>query len=155
MTIREARRQDIPAITALWQEMMDFHRAQDARFRFAANAPREFEKHILATLRSRDALILVAESEGKVVAYVLGEVHTRKPLYPVGRYGFISDLSVQASNQRRGIGRALVEEMTQWLRRKGVTTIELFAAVDNPDSMAFWHAMGYTDFLCLMRRELD
>ncbi len=153
-TIREARRQDTATIVALWQEMMDHHRTMDPRFQFAQNAAREFEYHVLSILRSREAQIFVAEAEGKVIGYTLGEMHARKPLYPVGKYGFISDISVRAAFRRHGVGRALVQRLMEWFRRKGATTVELFVAVHNPGSTAFWHAMGFTDFLRLLRTEL-
>ncbi len=152
--IREARRQDARAVVSLWQEMMDFHGALDPRFRFAANAAREFEYHFISTIRSREAQIYVAEADGQVIGYILGEMHTRKPLYPAGRYGFISDASVRTTWRRHGVGRALVERLMEWFHRKGATTVELFVAVANPESTAFWQAMGFTDFLRLLRKEI-
>ena len=134
--------------------MMDFHRARDHRFRFEPAAVREFEQHYLATLRSRDAMIFVAEVRGEVVGYVLGEIHSRKPLYPIGKYGFISDLTVRESNRRQGIGTALFERLLEWLRQKRVTAIELFVAETNPVSDSFWRSIGFDCFLRLVRKEL-
>ena len=152
--IREARRQDVSAVSALWKEMMDFHLARDARFKFESGAVREFEQHFLSTLRSRDAQIFVAESHGQVVGYILGEMHSRKPLYPIGKYGFISDLSVRANHRRIGIGRALADRLMEWFRKKGATAIELFIAESNPVSDAFWKSIGFEGFLRLSRLEL-
>src|ERR1043166_8391559 len=105
--IREARRHDGPAVAALWKEMMDLHGALDGRFRFESGATREFERHFMATIRSRDARVLVAESRDQVVGYILGEIHDRKALYPAGRYGFIYDISVSAGCRKQGMGKAL------------------------------------------------
>ena len=134
---------------------MEYHRERDPRFRFLPAAVREFEQHFLSTVRSRDAVILVAEVHGDVVGYVLGEMHSRKPLYPIGKYGFISDLAVQENHRRQGIGRALVDRLLDWFRRKGATAIELFVAEANPVSESFWTAMGFRGFLKLVRRELE
>ena len=153
--VREARRQDVSAVSTLWQEMMEFHRARDDRFRFQPAAAKEFEKHFLSTLRSREAVIFVAESRGDVVGYVLGEMHSRKPLYPIGKYGFISDLAVMERERRRGIGTALVERVMEWFRRRRATAVELFVAQANPASEAFWESMGFRGFLRLVRKELE
>ena len=142
-------------MTALWQEMMDFHGAIDGRFCFEPGAVREFERHFQATLRCRESRLLVAEAGGQVVGYILGEIHSRKPIYPVGRYGFISDISVSAAVRRRGIGRALATGMFDWFRLQRVTAVELFAAEANPASLAFWRSLGFNDFLRLMRHELE
>lgn len=153
--IREANRRDLSSLVALWQEMMDYHRSYDARFRFSPNAPREVERHLLETLRSRAARIFIAEAEERVIGYIVGEVHARRPIYPIGTYGFISDICVTASWRRRGVGRALVRALDAWFAGQKVTSVELFAAALNPESVAFWRTMGYDDYLRLMRRDFD
>jgi len=135
--------------------MMDLHGALDGRFRFESGATREFERHFVATIRSRDARILVADVDNRVVGYILGEIHDRKALYPAGRYGFISDICVTADCRNRGMGKALVEGLILWFKNRGITAVELFAADRNPESTAFWHAMGFVDFLRLMRTEIS
>jgi len=152
--IRQATPRDLPSLVSLWQEMMDYHRAYDPRFRFSPNAQREVEKHLLDTLRSRAARIFVADVEGRVIGYILGEVHARRPLYPVGTYGFISDICVASAWRRRGVGRSLVRALDAWFASQKVTSVELFAASLNPDSAAFWIVLGYKDYLRLMRREV-
>jgi len=153
--VRPAVRADVGAIVGLWQEMMEEHGALDPRFRFAPRASREFERHIQESIRCRESRVLAAEWGGILAGYTLGELHTRKPLYPAGVYGFISDLCVDRPFRRRGIGRALVEELLDWFRQRGATAVELLAAEANPDSRAFWAAMGFSDFLRLMRREIE
>jgi ribosomal protein S18 acetylase RimI-like enzyme len=152
--LRDARRADCAAVAGLWRLMMSFHESLDPRFQFSRNADREFEEHFLSSIRSRDSRIVVAEAGSEVVGYILGEIHVRRPLYPVGKYGFISDISVEGDWRRQGIGKALVKEMMDWFGRKGVTTIELFAADRSPVSRSFWASMGFTDFLHLMRLEI-
>jgi ribosomal protein S18 acetylase RimI-like enzyme len=164
-TIREANRRDLPHIAALWQEMMTFHRQYDARFVFSPDAQKLVERHLLETIRSRGARLLVAEfdegmwnsgvSEVQIVGYILGEVHTRRPIYPVGNYGFISDLSVTEKWRRAGVGRALVAALMAWFDGQKITAVELFAAEANPVSLAFWHALGFTDYLRLLQRTTE
>lgn len=152
--VREARRTDIPDIVALWTEMMDFHSVYDHRFRFLPNAQRSVEQHLAASLRSRGARIVVAEARGHVMGYTLGEIHERRPIYPVGIYGFVSDISVNAQWRRQGVGRAMVAALLAWFRECGVTAVELFAAERNPVSVEFWQSMGFADYLRLVRLEL-
>jgi ribosomal protein S18 acetylase RimI-like enzyme len=153
--VRDARRVDVPTLVLLWKEMMDFHSAFDERFRFLPNAGRSVEQHLMATLRSRGARIVVAEASGRVIGYVLGEIHQRRPIYPVGTYGFISDISVTADWRRCGVGRALADALLRWFRACGVTAVELFAAERNPVAVEFWRSAGFAEYLRLLRIELD
>jgi ribosomal protein S18 acetylase RimI-like enzyme len=149
--LRPARRSDVRTIVALWHEMMAFHHERDPRFRFGPTVQRDLEQHLYSTLRSREAVLLVAVAEAQVVGYLLGELHRRRPIYPVGAYGFISDLCVTERWRRRGIGSALVERALAWFQEKGVTAVELLVADRNPAALDFWRRMGWTDYLRLMR----
>lgn len=151
--IREAARGDLPAIVALWREMMDTHASLDARFRFVADAEAEFAKHARRMMRSACSRIFVCDLGGAVVGYVLAETQVRPPIYPAGRYGFISDLCVAARVRRRGIGRELAERAISWLRSEGVNAVELFAAERNEVAVAFWSALGFEPYLRMMRMD--
>ena len=154
LTIREAQRRDVGIISDLWREMMDYHGEHDSRFRFVSNVRREVERHILETIRSRGSRVYVAEVDGSIVGYILGEIHIRKPIYPIGKYGFVSDISVNAEWRRSGIGRVLVETLLAWFRKEGVTAVELFILEANPVSTAFWQSMGFGHYLRLLRLDM-
>jgi len=153
--IRPARRSDVDGIALLWQEMMALHFDLDSRFRFVADAPTAYARHIRRSMSSRRAHVAVAEASGRIVGYVLAELHERPPIYPVGIYSFISDLCVEPSQRQRGIGRALFRAAWRWALSCGVTAVELYAAERNPTAFAFWQAMGFSPYLRLMRREAE
>lgn len=142
------------SIVTLWKELMAFHLQYDERFQFLPNADRAFERHIISSMRSRGVHILVAESGDEIVGYIMGEIHSRQPIFPIGEYGFISDISVHEAWRRQGIGRSMVEGLMEWFHKCHVTAVELFAANRNPISGSFWRAMGFTDFLLLLRRDI-
>lgn len=157
-SIREARREDLTSVVALWREMMAVHVALDDRFRFVADADVEFARHARRMMRGPVSRILVAVVGGQVVGYVLVELQQRPPIYPVGRYGFISDICVSGRHRRRGIGAALVQRAIGWLRSEGVNTVELLAADRNETARSFWAAMGFEPYLVMLRKgigELD
>ena len=153
--IRMATVRDVRVLAGLWREMMEFHRSLDPAFQFGPEAQTTIERHLRETIRSTGGCVFIAESGHRIVGYVLGEVQERKPIYPAGRYGFISDLAVTEARRRQGIGRALVEALLSWFKRHGVTAIELFILETNPVSTAFWESMGFRHYLRLLRRDLS
>lgn len=154
VVVRLANRGDVPAIAALWNEMMQFHGAADSRFRFSPGSDREYAAHVRSAIGSRSMCVVVAEVDRLPVGFAMGELHRRPDYYPMGSYGFISDLSVTSRWRRLGIGRALVERLREWFLGEGITAIELFQAQANPVSAAFWSAMGFNEYLRLLRCEL-
>lgn len=152
--VRPARRSDTDEITGLWQAMMSLHRALDPRFKFDADAASAFRQHVRSAMRNREMCVYVAELGGRIVGYVLAHTTPRPPIYPVGRYGFISDLYVMEPYRRQGIGQTLLQYAVKWLASLGVTAVELLAAERNEQGRAFWEAMGFRPFLVMYRLDM-
>lgn len=93
-------------------------------------------------LRSHEGFVAVRG--GTVVGFVTWE---RLP----SRRANLSWMGVAVPEQRRGIGRALLETLVRSVRREGVTSIEVSTVADSVDyepyerSRAFYRAMGFVD----------
>ncbi|MEP6757414.1 MAG: GNAT family N-acetyltransferase [Chthonomonadales bacterium] len=151
--IRVAQRRDLDQVVALWIEMMEFHGEFDERFSLKPGYRRETERHLVESMKSRGSRVFVAEEDGKIIGYVLGGVYQRRPVYPPGTYGFISDMSVSSCQRRSGVGRALAQSMLDWFKKEGVTSVELLTLNANPISNAFWESMGFGSYLRLLRKD--
>ncbi|HUS15505.1 MAG TPA: GNAT family N-acetyltransferase [Chloroflexia bacterium] len=51
------------------------------------------------------------------------------------------EIGVRTAWRRRGIGRALMGAMAEWMDRNGVT--EAWVLADNPEAVAFYRACGF------------
>ncbi len=155
-SIRNARRPDAESIGAMWYLLMEHHHTLDIRFHYSQKGQKEYIHHVQQMIRARDALVLVAEevSTKKVVGYLIGELQQRTLAVNTGTYGFISDMFVEAEYRRKGLGNQLYHEMYRWFTMRGACAIELYVAVANADSQAFWSAMGLHPFLTLCHKDL-
>jgi len=79
---------------------------------------------------------IVAETHGRVVAFVIGWRRRRDT-------GHVITLDVAAAVRRRGLGRQLVVELERRFRAAGVTRIELETALTNTAAIAFYERLGY------------
>jgi GNAT superfamily N-acetyltransferase len=59
-----------------------------------------------------------------------------------GRELLLYDIGVRQAWRRRGVGRALLEAMEQWMRENGVTDVWVLA--DNPAAVEFYRACGFS-----------
>jgi ribosomal protein S18 acetylase RimI-like enzyme len=144
LVVRQATPEDLQAVGDLWELLIEQHRQLEPRFWESAPDGREkCLEFVTASLDADDRVLLVAEVEGRVVGFAHSMVADGPPPMRPRRIGHITDLVVHAGCRRRGIGRALVGGVRQWLAEKGADETRLSAAVANPDAVAFWRALGY------------
>jgi N-acetylglutamate synthase len=62
-----------------------------------------------------------------------------------GRRGHIYHLAVDRAYQGRGLGKRLLEECMEGLRRTGVKRVIIMVADDNPRGRKFWKRCGYEE----------
>jgi len=85
---------------------------------------------------------LVAEVEGKVIGFVLGDVSGWEFGVP-DNTGMIETIGVDPAYQRRGIARRLAEELIKSFRLNGVQKINTLVEWDDWDLLQFFHTMGF------------
>jgi ribosomal protein S18 acetylase RimI-like enzyme len=99
---------------------------------------------------------LVAEIQGKVVGFILGYVSGWEFGVP-DTIGWIDTLGVDPAYQRRGIGKALFNELleifklsgreetieTETRKVEGVNVVYTLASWTDWDLLQFYHAMGF------------
>lgn len=133
--------------------MWDVHSRLDPRFEAGPAASTAMEEWIRANASNPEACVLLAEEEGRPIAYVLALVLENPPVLAVRRYAFVSELAVTADARRRGIGTRLLDAVHAWCAGKGVNVAEVNVAAGNPAAQAFWKKRGYLGFVERYRRE--
>lgn len=140
MTIRDARRSDVPAMLAIYAPFVE-HTAVS----FEYNVPTEAE--FARRLEEHQAAFpwLVCEENGRVMGYAYaGRAFER------AAYGWNAEISCYLAPELRGrgVGRRLYARIEEILTRLGY--YKLFAVVTsaNAPSVAFHHALGFRDAAC-------
>ena len=85
---------------------------------------------------------LVAEVEGKVVGFILGEVSGWEFGVPE-TVGWIDTIGIDPIYQKRKLATTLVYELIKNLKTLGVKTIYTLVSWDDWDLLQFFHAMGF------------
>jgi len=86
---------------------------------------------------------LVAELEGKVVGFIVGEVSGWEFGVP-DTVGWISTIGVDPSYQHQGVAKDLGEEFIKNLRTIGVSMVYTLVNWNDWDLLKFFRAMGFT-----------
>jgi ribosomal protein S18 acetylase RimI-like enzyme len=143
VSIRRARADDadLDALVGLFERL---HGIQMAWRMFE---PRE---SLLRDVRSRyrslvdepDALVLIAASGGRPVGMVIGTIGAPSSVSDETALT-IANLVVDPDHRGRGIGRALVAQLTDFARDRGVATLTIRTFTANREALDFWSGLGF------------
>jgi ribosomal protein S18 acetylase RimI-like enzyme len=95
----------------------------------------------------------VAQNEKYIVGYIEAMMIERPPIHAHRRIGYIGSIYVKPEARRRGIGGKLWQLAYDWLVEKGVPTISLSVAWQNPIALEFWKKLNFREIM--VRFELD
>jgi ribosomal protein S18 acetylase RimI-like enzyme len=121
--VREACREDCPAVLDLWRQADVIPSSTDSL--------EELERLVGEDRR----LFLVAEEKSRLVGSIIGGWD--------GWRGGMYRLAVAPGYRRRGIARALVAEVERRLRARGARRITALVAKAEEEARAFWEDVGY------------
>jgi ribosomal protein S18 acetylase RimI-like enzyme len=144
-TIRKAQEKDFFPILTLWEKLLQMHREIEPCFSVLGDNPSSFGIYLKQQIRSSRACVLVAEVQGSLCGFIIGVLQSCGP-QARGSLGHISDLYVDTPYRRRGIGKALVQEVKNWFVHQGVQGITVQVADRNRSARLFWYQMGFRDF---------
>ena len=85
---------------------------------------------------------LVAELDGEVVGFIIGETSGWEYAIPT-HIGWIDTVGVDPSFQRKGIARMLMTEMVNYMKKLGVDTIYTLINWRDWSLLQFCDAMGF------------
>jgi ribosomal protein S18 acetylase RimI-like enzyme len=125
VVVRECRRDELPAVLALW----GLARSPHARTPDTADA-------VARLLDDAPGSLLVAERAGRIVGALIAAWD--------GWRGNMYRLAVHPDHRRAGIARRLVEAGERQLRARGANRVTALVPHDDAVARAAWTAAGYT-----------
>ncbi|MGZ3408021.1 MAG: N-acetyltransferase family protein [Polyangia bacterium] len=134
VSIRRLGSDDAPILALLARDDEDFDVDDrgEARAPLPAAAARAF-------LDDPNVLFWIAEEAGVVAGFLSCQLIRRRADAPEL---LLYEIGVRAAHRRRGVGRALADTMSAWMRANAVT--EVWVLADNDGAVAFYRACGFT-----------
>jgi ribosomal protein S18 acetylase RimI-like enzyme len=130
VTVRPARQRDLPEVIAIdarvtGLEKRAYWRTVYRRYAATTEAGRQF---------------LVAESDGRVVGFVIGEVRDWEFGSPP--CGWVFAIDVLPSSRQAGVGTRLLDAIATAFRHAGVRTVRTMLSRDNTLILSFFRSQG-------------
>jgi ribosomal protein S18 acetylase RimI-like enzyme len=131
LAIRPVRRADLEAVIAIdtqvtGLEKRDYWRSVYRRYGEAASTP--------------GAQFLVAEAEGEVIGFVIGEVRDWE--FGAPPCGWVFAIDVRPDARQAGVGTRLLQSICAGFRRAGVRKLRTMLASDNTLILSFFRSQG-------------
>lgn len=129
--IRTLKKDDLNAIIGIDERVLGENR-------------RNYWERKLELMNDRSSQIsLVAEVEGEVQGFILGDVSGWEFGVPE-TVGWIGTIGIDPAYQKKGLATALSRELIQNLKALRVKTIYTLVSWNDWDLLQFFHAMGFT-----------
>ncbi|NIP17166.1 MAG: GNAT family N-acetyltransferase [Xanthomonadales bacterium] len=147
MKIRTAEIGDLPALTVLWEEFMDFHADLDPSHMRSEGAADRWVAYVAGILGDTSHRVLVAQEGTELSGYTVALIREYPPIFEFGTFGFIQEIAVAAHRRRRGVARALLDAVEAWLRESGVPNAQVRVDVGNEASRSLFRGAGFEPFV--------
>jgi len=129
--IRALKKDDLEAIAKIDEKILGESR-------------KDYWKRKLESLDDKSSeASLVAEAEGKIVGFVLGDVSGWEFGVPE-TIGWIDTIGIDPDYQKKGVATLLALELIKTLKALGVKTIYTLVNWNDWDLLQFFRAMGFT-----------
>jgi len=129
--IRALRSEDLDAIVQIDERVLGEYRRN------------YWERKLELMNKKFSQVSLVAEIEGKVVGFILGDVSGWEFGVPE-TIGWIETIGVDPDYQKKGLATAMAHELINNLKTAGVKTIYTLVSWNDWDLLQFFHTMGFT-----------
>ena len=131
LKIRTLKKDDVEAIVRIDEKVLGKNRKD------------YWEKKFSLMNDKASKVSLVAEVEGKVAGFILGDVSGWEFGVP-DTIGWIETIGIDPVNQKKRLATALAHELMNHLKATGVRTIYTLVSWDDWDLLQFFHTMGFT-----------
>ena len=154
--IRTGRAEDADALSILWTEMGEDHRAYDPEvWCWSKDARDRWEDGYLEWIDDKDMCTVLAEDErGKLVGYAVAHAKDSPAIFETTRTGEVWDLCVTAGHRHRGLGVKLMEAVFEWLKASGADDVILHVALHNPAALQLYRKLGMRSVMYRMYKRL-
>jgi ribosomal protein S18 acetylase RimI-like enzyme len=142
LTYRLVREDDFPVIVEMYTQLNTYFYRMGYRLPHPENVGEVWLDSFRRTL-GRFSNVFIAELDGQVVGFMLCRLK-RVPAYMGGvLVGELSDMWIDSSARRMGIGDKLSRLAMDWMRQQGAHSIEIQVLKDNEASWKLYERMGF------------
>jgi GNAT superfamily N-acetyltransferase len=154
-TIRPGRREDAAEAARLWMQSAREHTAHDRIYETAPGAEKTMRRFLADVANSGYSFLFVAAAGDRPVGFISGELRQGSPTFLPRTWASVDDVFVEPDYRNRGMGRALLQSVSDWAQERGADGISLQVAAANARGRKFYEDLGFREISVYQVLEFD
>jgi ribosomal protein S18 acetylase RimI-like enzyme len=142
VVIRVAEKEDVKQAADLMVRMKKLNGEFDPLFKVVKDADERASRYLNESIASKNCLVLVAESDKKVIGFLRAEVKDRLFYEPV-KEGVITDFYILPEGRRKSLGNEILNKASKKLKQMGVAMILVEFPAQNEIAVRFYTKTGF------------
>ncbi|TVP63633.1 MAG: GNAT family N-acetyltransferase [Nodularia sp. (in: Bacteria)] len=144
MLIRSATIDDIPAVLPMLAKTCALHENWDAaKYGLRSHPEQYYEKWLTRLLHKERSVLLVAEDEEKLVAFLAATVEPEISIYSLQEFAFIHDIWVEPEYRKKGIAPQIIKLSVERFQQMGIKQIRLDTVAANESARQLFKSCGF------------
>jgi GNAT superfamily N-acetyltransferase len=144
-TIRAGRKDDAVEAARLWMRSAEEHTAHDRVYETAPGAEKTMRRFLSDVANSGYSFLFVAAAGDRTVGFISGELRQGSPTFLPRTWASVDDVFVEPAYRSRGMGRALLQSVSDWAQERGADGISLQVAAANARGRKFYEDLGFRE----------
>jgi len=154
-TIRAGRKDDAAEAARLWMRSAEEHTAHDRIYETASGAEKTMRRFLADVANSGYSFLFVAAAGDRTVGFISGELRQGSPTFLPRTWASVDDVFVEPDYRNRGMGRALLQSVSDWAQERGADGISLQVAAANARGRKFYEDLGFREISVYQVLEFD
>lgn len=151
--VRLAELSDLDAIVALNHGLFQEDAGQRDPFTNSDWALEEGKEHFTHHITAENSRCLVAESDGRLIGYLVGYVGQPSRLRPIRAAG-LESMFVLGDARSRGVGQRLADAFLQWCGEQKAESVSVGAYASNDGALRFYKRLGFAPKEVILERSV-
>ncbi|AXT60832.1 GNAT family N-acetyltransferase [Aquimarina sp. AD10] len=150
MTIRPAKKEDLPILLDFEQKLIEAERPMDVTLKTEKISYYD----IGAYIDTKNTEVVVAEIDNTIVGSGYGQIRNREDYFKQKQIGYIGFIYVKEEHRGKGVSQKVIQYLYDWFKTKNLDEVRLTVYEKNPRAIKAYEKVGFEKHLIEMRINL-
>jgi len=154
INIYRATKKDIQFLVKCDQEILDYHRNFDKRYKKGVEVVSMYKKFIARDIKKPNTYYYIVKKNAEQIGFFSFKINKLTPIFILNKIAFLDVVYLQKKYRGLGLGKIIFNYIAGILKKKKIKKIELSVNTKNKLGVAVWTSMGFKEVSKKMERNI-